>query len=324
MNVSEATVGSVTMRSGSVESNEALAALLGAEPALPATPEPAKAEPAKEPAKAETPPVETKSEEDAEKANASRFFDPETGKVYDLRTRDGRRIRELIRERAELREKLAAQPPQSVEPPAQEPATPDGKPTWEVWQAQGKTYDQFIEDLTDWKTETKLAARDATAHEVQASQAESAAFQRFAERETAAKRLHADYDAVIDQAQDARITAPMRDVILHHADGAELRYFFAQHPETCQRIAALPAPEAFVELGLVLASLSKSSPSETKQVDKPASPAPPRSGAPPPPPAATSSASVAETPFESLSVRDAAARLRAEETAARRRRVGLA
>lgn len=151
--------------------------------------------------------------------------------------------------------------------PSATPAAP-AKPTPDQFQ----DYGEYIEALTDWKTEQKvnqsLSAREA---EREAAQKQQAVAKTWEERQAAARSTLPDYDQVLGGA-DVQVVRHVADVLLESDQGPALAYHLAKHPEIVQRLNGLSPVAAAREIGRLEAGLSAQ-----------ASPAPAKlSNAPPP------------------------------------------
>jgi hypothetical protein len=179
-----------------------------------------------------------------------------------------RTIERLNRENAELKQKLAGQPPagesEEQEPaPAEEaaPALPQfskPKPTLE----QFESLEAFTEAITDWK----LEKRDFDSQQASAQSAARAEADQLTSdwntRKEATKSRHADYDDVIAAVDSVKLHPVQQRAIMESELGPELAYALASDPEELQRIVRLP-PLAFArELGKLEAKLASELPGE--------------------------------------------------------------
>jgi len=131
--------------------------------------------------------------------------------------------------------------------------------------------ENFIEALTDWKTDQKFAQRDA-------EQAQAAAQTRMRSHLQRANELVDDFAAVTAA---ANFSVP-QNIAEYLADSdliAELGYHFAKNPDVMKRLHALSPVKQLVELGKIEGKLTPfDSRSEPKAGVKPAT-----NGAPPKP-----------------------------------------
>lgn len=222
----------------------------GGEP--PEEPQPAGAEPAAEPAEptGDEPPA-----------------DPETEKEKGVQ----KRIDELTRKRreaereAEYWKNQATQGQQQPAPPTAQPEfVPPGfpaKPTVE----QFETYEDFVEALTDWKTDLKLTRKDVEAAQRQAAERSQTVASQHTARVETAKATYADYSEAIDNLSGIMMPQPVIDSIIESDLSADIAYYLGKHTAEAKRIQGLPVTAQLREIGKIEARLEK----------KPAEPAPP-------------------------------------------------
>lgn len=131
-------------------------------------------------------------------------------------------------------------------------------------------YGDYIEALTDWKTEQVLNKRmeqDSSRKVVETRN------QTFAERQNAARTVMADYDAVVG-GSDTPISNHVGEVIMESEQGPELAYHFAKNPETLIRLNGMSPTQAAREIGRLEASFTKSAPvTQTPKVSNTPAPA---------------------------------------------------
>lgn len=142
------------------------------------------------------------------------------------------------------------------DPSQQQPAQPAAKPTPDKF----ADYAEYIEALTDWKTDQKvsqaLAAREAQEQEARQRAEAEARATTWAERQQAVRAALPDYDEVLSAAADIPVTAHVREVLLDSEQGPRIAYHLAQHPDEAARINALPPLAAARELGRLEAALT--------------------------------------------------------------------
>lgn len=79
----------------------------------------------------------------------------------------------------------------------------------------------------------------------------------WTDRVAKVKEKHADFDEVVAR-EDVVLSPAMTDAMLRADNGAEIGYYFGQHPEEAQRIAAIQNPVMQVyEMGRLSASLAE-------------------------------------------------------------------
>lgn len=224
------------------------------------TPAEAPAEPVEAKAEVEQPEAQADPASEAGKALAGKKkslqsrIDELTREKHDSKREADAAKAELLAARAELAA-LKTPRPAAAPPSAQtEPTTPQpptGKPT----QAQFETYEEYIEALTEWKTEEKLSAARAHAQAQAASRDAEAALHSIYTR---GRESHADFDALLEQqvANGVRWSPFVTQTVLQSENGHDIAYALAKDPETAQRISAIGnVAQAGIEMGKFLARL---------------------------------------------------------------------
>lgn len=163
---------------------------------------------------------------------------------------------ELLVMRAELAA-LKSGKPAADPPPAQPVTTPpqslSGKP--KPTQAEYDSYEDYIEALTEWKTDEKLAVARA---EAQAQAAHRGAEQALHEIYTRGRSAHADFDALLEQqaAAGVRWSPFVTQTVLQSENGHDIAYALAKDPETALRLSSIQhVGQAGIEMGKFLARL---------------------------------------------------------------------
>lgn len=251
----------------------------------------------KTPAKAE--PAEREEPTETKEASESQ----EQGKEGQAKPgKDGfqKRIDKLTKDRSDVRRerdywrdlamKNQNQPEKSQKPAVETKAEPtSGRPK----QDDFKTHEEYVEALADWRADEKvnarLAERDAKQKEAslksEMDTKKSAHFKRVDEF----KKAHEDYNEVVEDISDFRLSASLERAILESDNGPELIYQFAKNPEELARINALEPGAQGRAIGRFESSFQKSEPVESKEAAEeteekpsPAKPQPKFSKAPKP------------------------------------------
>lgn len=226
-----------------------------------------------EPKTEEKPPEEKQEEKPAEKAaeEEPRFEQPKPAK------KPGQMGYGELRQRVkELEDRLARQQapePKEPEAPAkaeakaeQERPKPTPQDTDEKGKAKYKTYEEYLEDLTDWKADQKLAAfRKEQAEQAEKSRQQAAqdeAIRQFTEQVNAVMERYPDFKEV---ALDTTLPIPHGGVVEQwilrlsaagDATGAEMLYHLAKNPDHLKAINDMNPVDAARELVLIEAELS--------------------------------------------------------------------
>ena len=131
-----------------------------------------------------------------------------------------------------------------------------------------KTYGDFIEALTDWKTDRKLEAADEKKQQAQAERAEADKGKTITEAHNArvdeAKTRYPDWGAAFAGLNDNSFTEPMVVFIFESEHGPDVTYYLAKHRDELARIAGLSPIRQASELG----KIEKQFEAETKPDDE--------------------------------------------------------
>ena len=136
--------------------------------------------------------------------------------------------------------------------PPSPPAAPTPKPTPD----QFTDYGEFIEALTDWKTDQKLtAAEQRRAQAAQQAQAEAEARRietSFNQRKAAARQKYDDFDAVAINAPTRIPIGSLIDAwVMEHPTGADVLYHLQKHPDDLDALLQQPVLEQAEALALL-------------------------------------------------------------------------
>ena len=122
-----------------------------------------------------------------------------------------------------------------------------------------KTYGEFIEALTDWKTDRKLEAAEEKKQQAQAERAEADKGKTITEAHNArvdeAKTRYPDWGTAFQGLNDNSFTEPMVVFIFESDHGPDVTYFLAKHRDELARIAALSPIRQASELGKIEAKV---------------------------------------------------------------------
>jgi len=201
------------------------------------------------PAAAESPQAKTAPDSETDDSQ-------ETGEADDDATPAGkgkggsrqRRIERLIKENEELKRRMAGQPAPPQDKPS-EPAQPAaaGKPKLENF----RTLEEYQEALTEYKLDERERTRREADARTAAEQAVRTEREKWAKKQTAARKAHDDYDDLIETVVIPAGPGVMatRQAILEDDHGAELLYYLAKNPKELERIAGLSPASAVLAIG---------------------------------------------------------------------------
>jgi len=164
---------------------------------------------------------------------------------------------ELARRLQELESKLNQPAPQEFTNP-----TPTGKPSIDNFE----TYADYIEALSDWKTDQKFQEADRKNAEQSVKRELEEAGKQFTKKLEEAKSRYSDFDEVFNP--DLQISGAMQAVLMDSEVGADLAYYLSANPDESDNIARMHPIQAARALGLIEAKLSKAPVKDTKKLSK--------------------------------------------------------
>jgi hypothetical protein len=175
------------------------------------------------------------------------------------------RLTSLADQHEELMAELRRSPPRTADKattlaaPATEAATLPSKPTPDQFLSTGKTYEDYLEALTEWK----MQVRDIQAEEKRTAESRKAEEVRTAEtfadhnrRMNEASERYEDFDEVM-----ARKTPIPRGVglaIIELENGPDIAYYLGKNPDICEELMGMSELSAIAEIGAISASLTVS------------------------------------------------------------------
>ncbi len=296
------------------------------------TPPAPPAEPAKEQTLAESTASEAGKALAARKSKLQERIDNLVRDKHDSarEAQEAKKQVEDLQKRLEAIEKGEKKPAAKADADLVEPAAPAkaapavGKPK----QDDFDTYDDYVEALTDWKTDQKLAAREEAAKKAdEERQVQTAAAQELDKRKSSIARAaekYPDWHEKVAAAQNVPFNQQMGLYAGESEVGPELIYYLATHADKCAEIAALPPAKALLEMAKLEASyhggtlfnepdddgvVTASSPAApeataTATTPPPVKPAPPVSKAPVMVSRVTGGAAAATKPFDQMSYQE--------------------
>lgn len=159
----------------------------------------------------------------------------------------------MERFRAEAAERELAQ----LRAERDKPPQPQGKPQWKEFEAAGKTPEEFVEAVSDWKVREALAAQ---AQESQTQRQQRESFERLSQMREAilsGSDEFEDFESVVF-ADDVPITPPMAHAIaeIEGIAPAKVAYYLGTHPEEALRISKLKSTRQAVEIDALAKKLA--------------------------------------------------------------------
>jgi hypothetical protein len=240
------------------------------------SPEAAKpaAKTAAEPGSAEITELDEEPEEETEQPKKKGGFQKRIDKLVREKNTLEARLTELERSLADKAGKPSGEDAKPPEPKPGEKAkpTPDGY----------QTYEEYVEDLTDWKVEQRETARQAEDERRAAEEAETELAKGFKTRIADAEKKYGDFKEVA-AAEDLMLSPAMQQVIRESPAGLDVAYYLGQHREEADAIFEMTPLDAIRALGRIEGKIEAAEQAKTKAPEtKPAAPAAKPSNAPKP------------------------------------------
>lgn len=176
--------------------------------------------------------VKSEDEKDQPEVKPEKTFTQK--ELDDILTRrlakEQRKIERNVRAEVEngfLREQLASQQPRQE-------ANPSGEPKPE----QFKTYEDYLDKLTDWKVDQKLAKMQEKSQQQRQIDEQQSYESKARDNLTKAADKYDDFEDVVTN-PDLHITVPMRDTIGESEIASDIAYYLGTHTKEAADIAQL-------------------------------------------------------------------------------------
>jgi hypothetical protein len=118
-----------------------------------------------------------------------------------------------------------------------------------------KTYSEFVEALTDWKTDRKLEAQEAKRREDAARETAENKGKAITDAHNArvdeAKTRYSDWEKVFEGLDDNSFTEPMVVFIFESERGPDITYYLATHRDELEKIRAMSPLRQAAALGKI-------------------------------------------------------------------------
>lgn len=144
------------------------------------------------------------------------------------------------------------------------PAAADGKPKADAFD----THSEYVEALTDWKTEQKLNERDQRLERSKLQIEQEKVVKSYNDRVKIFSEKTEDFQEVLAEVDDIPISPAIREILLTSENGPELAYELAKNREEYVRVCKLPPLAAAREMGKIEARMSPKTSEGTKQETK--------------------------------------------------------
>lgn len=146
-----------------------------------------------------------------------------------------------------------------TEQPKKEPAKAEEKSSKKPEAGDFKSYEEYVEALTDWKVEQKDAERAKKETERKQAEENKARKSAWDKKIEAARDKHDDYDDVMEESGSTPISRAMHNAIAESEIGPELGYYLAKNPDEAARIAKLNPYQTAKEMGKIEDQLTEAS-----------------------------------------------------------------
>jgi len=127
------------------------------------------------------------------------------------------------------------------------PKATGGKPNPENF----NTHAEYVEALTDWKTDQKFIERDQRVEKSKQQIEAEKVVKSYNERKESFSAKHEDYDEVIAELDDVPLSPAVREIILTSDNGPAIPYQFANNRDEWKRINSLSPLAAAREIGKI-------------------------------------------------------------------------
>lgn len=165
----------------------------------------------------------------------------------------------LAEENAALKQRLesAAKPAAAAAEPAEapKPTADPARPKQEDYE----NYEDFVEALTDYKVERRIAqerAASAAAAERYQREQEQAIFEDSLDQAAA---VYEDFHDVLERGKDLPVTEPMKDAIKTSPLAGHLMYFLNRNADLCVKLARMRPSVAVKEIGKIESAIARAS-----------------------------------------------------------------
>jgi hypothetical protein len=125
-----------------------------------------------------------------------------------------------------------------------------------------ETHEEYIDALTDWKIESKEKLKEQKAKESEAKSEYQKQIESYQSKVLEVKKTHDDFDDVMEDVDDIKVSAAVHQIILDSDFGPNLAYELAKNKSEFERINKLSPLAAAKEIGKIEARLSNQSESK--------------------------------------------------------------
>lgn len=127
------------------------------------------------------------------------------------------------------------------------PKKAEGKPKADDFE----THEDYVEALTDWKTDQKFKAFEEKRANERAQREFQTKAQTHAERVKAFAQKHEDFSELVEEVSDIRVPAAVQELIVDSDFGPELMYELAKDRERLEQICSMSPLRAAKAIGRI-------------------------------------------------------------------------
>lgn len=201
---------------------------------------------------------ETTEETSAEPPKKSKGVQKRLDEITRLRYEAERRAEQERQERLYWQQKAMGET---------KPSAPVNKPTVD----QYGTYEEYLEALSDWKVDQRLASERAERERQQQEESQRSKAMTYKERASKAREKYDDYEQIAHGSHWSP-TQSMTEAIVESEMGPDIAYYLGNNPEEAERISKLSPAGQHRELGKLEAKLSAPPPPKPTKAPPPIEP----------------------------------------------------
>lgn len=144
------------------------------------------------------------------------------------------------------------------------PATAEGKPNPDSFE----THVEYVEALTDWKTEQKFKEREQRAEKSKLESEQEKFLKSHTERVKSFAEKTEDFADVLSEVDDIPVSPTIQELIITSENGPELMYELAKNRDEYARICKLSPLAAARELGKIESKINAKASDEKQEPKK--------------------------------------------------------
>lgn len=166
------------------------------------------------------------------------------------------KLEKVRQENAELKARLESSAPKEE---------PKGKPNWDDYASKGKTYEDYYEDLADWKIDQKTTQKESKSKEDALRKEAEAKRDAFRSKAEVFSKNAPDFEAAIEEAGLAEV--PGLGAVLMESDfGPEIAYHLAKNPDDAEKLDGMTYTQMTKFIGRLEAKFEGDEPAPKPEV----------------------------------------------------------